>query len=331
MDTESFVITAIKPKDGMDTAHMNKLHQLSLFSGYGGFELGLRLANVNFRTIAYVEIDTYCQNLIKARINDGFLDDAPIYPDIRAFDGTRYRGLVDIITAGFPCQPHSTAGRRKGADDERNLWPDTLRTISEVQPRYALLENVPGLVYGRRPYVACILGDLADIGYDAEWELIPAAALGAPHLRWRWWCLAYPSDNGRRAARRPAEQAGQYEAMGRSEQLGQNGRIRTMADDYCERQQQPQRGVSGSECTGWWSAEPAVGRVADGVASRVDRLRALGNGIVPAVCAEFLRRRLKGERENEDDPGVAGNNTRVGRSKGKHAHQVEEQISAGHP
>jgi len=168
------------------------MNELSLFTGYGGFSLGLRLAGLDVRTVGYVEIDPYCQAVIQQRILDGFLDDAPIFPDIRAFDGTQYRGLVDIITAGFPCQPHSVAGQRRGAEDERNLWPDTLRIIREVGPRFAVLENVPGLLV-EPGYAGTVVGELAEAGYDCIWDCVSAAEVGAPHLRYRWWCLAYPA------------------------------------------------------------------------------------------------------------------------------------------
>ena len=120
---------------------MEILRQLSLFTGYGGFELGLRLAGVDFRTVGYVEIDEYCQQVIQNRIRDGRLDWAPIIRDVRTADFRPLAGLVDLITAGFPCQPHSVAGRRAGAADRRNLWPDTLRALRETRPRYVLLEN----------------------------------------------------------------------------------------------------------------------------------------------------------------------------------------------
>jgi len=241
------------------------MNELSLFSGYGGFSLGLRLAGLDVRTVGYVEWEKYPQEIIKARIRDGYLDDAPIFSDIRAFDGKQYRGLVDIVTAGFPCQPHSTAGRRKGASDERNLWPDTCRTIDEVGPSYVLLENVAGLL--SNGYAGTVVGELASIGYDSEWHLVPAAAVGAPHLRWRWWCLAYPdtdgerrlhrepgeqptdrgldafskptglhsevsnpTDNGRPARGRATEQERQHQAMGWGEQPGANGEAGEMAD-----------------------------------------------------------------------------------------------------
>ena len=171
--------------------------EMSLFSGYGGFSLGLRLAGLNTRTICYVEWDKYCQRVLQQRFQDDppTLTPAPIWDDIKSFDGHTWRG-TDLITAGFPCQPHSTAGQRKGASDDRNLWPDTLRVISEVEPRYVLLENVPGITVGgdgRPPYGGTVVGELAEIGYDAEWAVISAADAGAPHKRARWWLLAYPN------------------------------------------------------------------------------------------------------------------------------------------
>ena len=208
---------------------------LDCFSGYGGFALGLRLAypDSDFRTVAYIEWDKYCQQVIQARIKDGHLDDAPIWGgDIREFDGKPWRGVVDIITASFPCQPFSNAGKREGEFDSkgRNLWPDTLRIIREVEPRLVILENVPGLATAPRlnikilevrrqlslfdqndnkpnsgtidrrdltpygyPYMGRIVGDLSGLGLSAEWEIVSAAAAGAPHLRNRWWLVAYPN------------------------------------------------------------------------------------------------------------------------------------------
>ena len=172
---------------------------LSLFTGYEGFGLGLRLAGLDIKHVGYVEIDPYCQEVIQQRVEDEQLDWAPIITDIKTTDFRPMAGLVDIITAGFPCQPHSTAGKRLGSADSRDLWPDTLATISTVAPSYVLLENVPGLLFGngeREPYGGKVVGQLSDIGYDAQWQLIPAAAAGAPHLRWRWWCLAHPKSDG---------------------------------------------------------------------------------------------------------------------------------------
>ena len=174
---------------------MNQLRELSLFSGYGGLSLGLRLANLNVRTVAYVEWSKYPQEILKARIKDGYLDDAPIFSDISAFRGEQFRGVVDIITGGFPCQPHSVAGAKRGATDQKNLWPDTLRVIREVAPRFVLLENVPGILSGsvdeRTPaYGGVVVGELASLGYSVHWRTIGADDVGAPHRRKRWWCLA---------------------------------------------------------------------------------------------------------------------------------------------
>ena len=176
------------------------MNVLSLFTGYEGFGLGLKLAGVDTQHVGYVEIDPYAQQLIQQRVEDEQLDWAPIITDIKTTDFRPMAGLVDLITAGFPCQPHSTAGRRLGEADSRDLWPDTLATIGTVAPAYVLLENVPGLLFGngeREPYGGKVVGQLSDIGYDAQWQLIPASAAGAPHLRWRWWCLAHTKSNGK--------------------------------------------------------------------------------------------------------------------------------------
>ena len=161
---------------------------LSLFAGIGGFDLGIRLAYPETQTVCYVEIDGYCQRVLAARMSDGSLPAAPIYGDITTFDGRPWSGSVDWVVGGFPCQDLSTAGKRVGLDGERSgLWWEMLRVVGEVRPRYVCVENVPGLLVGG---VGRVLGSLADLGYDAEWHLIPAQAVGAPHLRWRWWCLA---------------------------------------------------------------------------------------------------------------------------------------------
>ena len=179
---------------------------LDCFSGYGGFALGLRLAypDADFHTVAYIEWDKYCQRVIQARIGDGLLDDAPIWDDIKSFDGRPWRGTVDILSAGFPCQPHSNAGLRKGADDDRNLWPDTLRIVGEVGPGLVILENVPGILVGadgRPPYGGTVVGELAEVGYDAEWRVISAADVGAPHLRKRWWLLSHANGSSRESSK----------------------------------------------------------------------------------------------------------------------------------
>lgn len=166
------------------------MNELSLFSGAGGGLLATKHM-LGWRTIGYVEIDDYCQRVLAQRIKDGLLDNAPIFSDIRAFlsEGyaEQYRGVADVITAGFPCQPFSVAGQQKGEKDERNLWPETRDTISVVRPQYVLLENVPGLLSHR--YIWTILSEITALGYDCRWGVISAKDCRAPHLRKRWWCV----------------------------------------------------------------------------------------------------------------------------------------------
>lgn len=162
------------------------LHALHLCSGYGGFELALREWGV--RTVCHVERDAHAAATLVARMEEATLDQAPIWDDLCTFDGRPWRGRVDIVTAGFPCQPFSTAGQRRGLDDERWIWPDIARIIRDVGPRYVILENVPGLVRHGLPHV---LNDLASLRFDAEWGCLSAAAVGAPHKRERVWIVAH--------------------------------------------------------------------------------------------------------------------------------------------
>lgn len=167
---------------------------LSLCSGIGGIDLGLQRAGI--RTTCYVEHDAYRIQVLIARMQDGSLDEAPIWDDLTTFDGKPWRGCVDIVSAGFPCQPFSVAGDMRGEEDKRYLWPHIFRIICDVRPHYVLLENVPGLLMAaeNRPApMGKILADLAQGGYDAEWDVLPAAAFGASHLRERVFVVAYPS------------------------------------------------------------------------------------------------------------------------------------------
>ena len=163
---------------------------MHLCSGYGGFELGLRLAGVPCRSVCHIERDSFAAATLVARMAEKNLDQTPIWDDLTTFDGTAWRGRVDCVTAGFPCQPFSVAGSRLGVDDERWLWPAIERIIREVGPRFVFLENVPQLVRGGLPFV---LSDLAQLGFDAEWGLLSASEVGAPHKRERFWLLAHAS------------------------------------------------------------------------------------------------------------------------------------------
>lgn len=168
-----------------------ELAALHLCSGYGGFELALRGIA---RTVCHVERDSYAAATLVARMEESQLDQAPIWDDLATFDGRPWCGRVDIVTAGFPCQPFSAAGRRAGVDDDRWLWPEIARIIGDVRPHFCFLENVPGVVRHGLPYV---LTDLAKLGFDAEWGLLSAAGVGAPHKRERWWLVAHHAGVGR--------------------------------------------------------------------------------------------------------------------------------------
>ena len=174
-----------------------KSYYLSLFSGAGGGDLASQHL-LGHKCVGYIEYEDYCQRVIRQRQDDGFLDVAPIFGDIRAFisDGYAggYQGLVDLITAGFPCQPFSVAGKQQGEDDPRNMWPATRDTIGIIRPKNIFLENVPGLL--SHAYIWRILSDITEMGYDCRWGIVSAGDVGAPHLRKRWWLVA-KSINGK--------------------------------------------------------------------------------------------------------------------------------------
>lgn len=169
------------------------MNYISLFSGASGGDLACQHL-LGWNCIGYVEWEDYCVRVIEQRIKDGFLDDAPIFHcDIRRFINQRitdiYKGMVDVVVGGPPCQGFSVAGNQKGADDPRNMWPAMRDVIREVGPRFAFVENVPGLI--SCGYLATILSDLAEIGYDARWGVLGAADVGAPHKRNRLWIVAH--------------------------------------------------------------------------------------------------------------------------------------------
>lgn len=171
------------------------LRAISLCTGYGGLELGIRLAGVPVHTVAAVERQAYAAAVLAHRMVEGALDPCPIWDDLESFDGCAYRDRVDLVVAGFPCQGSSVAGKRRGTADERWLWPQVWRIVRECGASLLFVENVPGLlsVNGGKA-LGEILGDLAASGWAAEWDCVPAAAVGAPHVRDRWFCLAADPD-----------------------------------------------------------------------------------------------------------------------------------------
>ena len=346
------------------------LREIALFAGAGGGILGGKL--LGWKTVCAVEINAYAAAVLLARQNEGVLPAFPIWDDVRTFDGRPWRGIVDVVSGGFPCQDISAAGKGAGIEGKRSgMWTEMARIIGEVRPRFAFVENSPMLTsrgLGR------VLGDLAALGYDARWGVLGAVDAGAPHKRDRIWIVAHSEHsrytdavsgvNGKtldlsgedRAQRRrtglPIRTDGvvRHRSTDRIQDQSNNldwdtesnsgGEVATVrkgkntiargiraavsnADDRGDRRrkQQPEGSESarhvadtieqqrdGRMCwSGWWSrepeqalqdarkgrgkengepaAEPDVGRVAHGVAARVDRLKAIGNGQVPAVAA----------------------------------------------
>jgi DNA (cytosine-5)-methyltransferase 1 len=168
---------------------------LSVCSGGGGLDLGLRLAEPGARVVGYVEREAFAAAVLVARMEDAALCEAPVWDDVATFDGRPWRGVVDCVVAGFPCQPWSIAGRRGGTGDARWLWPEIARLVREVAPRLVFLENVPGLRLGGG--LGHVLGDLAQLGFHAEWDVLGADEVGATHRRRRLFVLAYTDTFGR--------------------------------------------------------------------------------------------------------------------------------------
>ena len=272
------------------------MYELSLFTGAGGGLLGTHL--LGWTPVGYVEYDDYCQRIIAQRIKDGFLPRAPIFGDVRTFANegyaASYTGLVDVITAGFPCQPFSTAGKRAGVDDSRNMWPATIDIIRVVRPRFAFLENVPGLLSSG--YFGTILGDLAESGYDARWRILSAAEMGAPHRRDRLWLFCTNAEHSTGSAEQKRQHERAEESIGSGahgleagddvadaegaerQRSGDSRRWRDGFADGCEDVayskkrglqtagdgggKKTWKGFTTFNCnqnSGWWSVEPDVG------------------------------------------------------------------------
>ncbi len=230
---------------------MRKIRTMHLFAGAGGGILADLL--LGHQPVCAVEINEYCQQVLSARQKDGCLPWFPIFADVTQFDGRPWRGIVDVVSGGFPCQDISTAGKRAGIDGERSgMWKHMARVVSEVRPAFVFVENSPALTFRG---LGTVLGDLAALGFDAAWCVLSAADLGAPHLRERIWIVARHPDQGDERAKRRVQ-----------ERCVGTGRVR-------------------ADPSGWWATEPGVGRVADGVAHRSNRFAAAGNGQVARVAA----------------------------------------------
>ena len=256
----------------------------SLFAGIGGFDLGLEMAGMVCKW--QVEIDDYASRVLAKH-----WPNVPRHDDVRTFPTADRDWSVDVICGGFPCQDISLAGKGAGLAGERSgLWYEFARIIRQVRPRWVIVENVRALTSRG---LGTVLADLADIGFDAEWHCVPACAVGAPHRRERIWIVAYSQSLGRTA--RGGISANETESPQWWRQSSGGDKNLAHADSSGrieQRRPQPiQKKQPAAQCSGWWSAEPDVGRVAHGVPRRVDRLRGLGNAVVPQVV-EFIGRAI---------------------------------------
>ena len=291
------------------------INVLSLFSGVGGLDLAIRLALPAARVVCYVEGEVPAAEILAARLADGSLDDAPVWSDVRTFDCRPWRGVVDLVAGGFPCQDISCAGKGAGLAGQRSgLWYEFHRVIREVGPRLVFVENVRALL-GRG--LDAVLGGLAELGYDAEWCVLSAGAVGAPHRRERVFILGWLAD----AAQQPErEQDDEGRAVAREDArlVACGGGVRVLADaDHAGPQGRSVCGCGraderatrsgglplfppGPAARGEWgriladhpdlapATQPAVRRMDDGMAARLDRLRACGNGVVAVQGAAAL-------------------------------------------
>ena len=313
------------------------LRVLDLFSGIGGFSLGLERAGL--RTVAFCEIDPYCRRVLARH-----WPDVPVFGDITKLSGAEIISVtdakrrewgadnqgpsstgrnghsssgIDVICGGFPCQDISTAGKGAGITGERSgLWKHYARIIGEVRPRYAIIENVSALLSRG---LGDVLYDLSAFGYDAEWHCIPASAVGAPHRRDRIWIVAYPNSQPVRGDGHPGDAGPSRTLQGEAEQrerfwpdAATGGSRKDVAD--AERRRLQGRDVQcakprtiipaafswhcgGSEFGAPWRTEPDVGRVAYGVPAAMDRLRSLGNAVVPQI-PEMIGRAIMAQNQS---------------------------------
>lgn len=269
------------------------MNVLDLFSGLGGFALGLE--SVGMRTVAFCERDPFARGVLRHH-----WPDVPVYPDVAGITAGRLRadGIAapDLVCGGFPCQPFSVAGEQRGEDDERHLWPEFARIVAELRPRWVVAENVPGI---RTIAADGVCADLEALGY-AVWPCVVGADnAGAPHIRKRVWFVAY-GDRFRCDGRAPpagwqARAGAGTQCSGADAADADRARLaQRIAGDAGRARPDGRADAVGID---WWDAEPDLGRVADGVPHRVDRLRCLGNAVVPAVVAAIGAAILHVERE----------------------------------
>jgi len=297
------------------------LNGLALCAGYGGIELGIERIFDEYTTVCYVEGEAFAAQHLVKKMEEGALDDAPIWSNVKTFKGEPWRGKVDIITGGFPCQPYSSAGKQMAEKDPRDLWPDFVRIIGEVRPGFIFFENVPGIVKWR---LDAIILELNQLGYSASWCIVAASHVGALHRRKRWFLfgvrtMAHPDNERMGSCCRRSSEEPSFKGEKRDNHNGRSKRIEQLqlnepsniqtnvSDTDGERRYKVKhniwRGKSdvegcfdkwGGRFESLWEIEPSMGRLVDGSSDWVDKLRILGNGVVPQQAAYALQ--ILGER-----------------------------------
>jgi len=309
------------------------MNELALFAGAGGGILGGHL--LGWRTVCAVEWEAYPASVLCARQNDGLLESFPIWDDVQTFDGKPWKGIVDVVSGGFPCQDISAAGKGDGLDGERSgMWKEMARIIGEVRPKYAFIENSPMLTFRG---LERVLADLASMGFNAEWGVLSAADVGANHKRDRIWIVGKSAEQSRFLSQsmHNRNRWGQQQSEGVKETHGtmadtkeffSNGSQNNPRKSMESKKKSKLRNCNGSEnvsnatsirlqgqgkyeqsinstqsryrqtvelkygsASDFWKIEPNVGRVVDGMAFGVDRLKAIGNGQVPLCAATAWR------------------------------------------
>jgi DNA (cytosine-5)-methyltransferase 1 len=297
---------------------------LDLFSGIGGFSLGLE-ATGEFETVAFCDYDPFCQKVLRKH-----WENVPIYGDIKelTYEKLKANGInnIDIITGGYPCQPFSVAGNKKGEQDPRHLWPEYFRLVQECRPTWVIGENVGGHI---KLGLDTVLSDLESEGYSARTFSISASSIGANHKRERVWIVANSNDRLSKQSNEEVRTGGNTFDNGNSDMANSNierlegsnrslsseherdkrrdshehSNEKIMANSNSQRQQEQwkpfttQEEQQTSQCESWWDVEPNVGRVAHGIPHRVDRLKSLGNSLIPHIPYYIGQSIIQSERE----------------------------------
>lgn len=284
----------------IDKSRLRKFRMLDLFSGIGGFALAAQWVwRERLEIVSFCEINKFCQKVLNKH-----WPEVPIHDDIKTIEGKEWRGTINLIVGGFPCQPFSIAGKQKSQKDDRYLWPEMLRIITEIQPDWVVGENVAGII---NLELDKVLVDLEGAGYETITFNIPACGVDAPHKRERIWIVGYTDGNGWNEAenekssnKRSNKNQGRENKMGKFKRASglwkidvsnPNGKYSQELFGGYKLEKTTRKTTFGwgdCEYRGKWKAEPRVGRVVNGIPNRVDRIKGLGNSVVPQVAAQIL-------------------------------------------